>query len=119
MTAPLSLLRLAELEKYVIPGKQYPTRLPPELESSYCYTRDGGHSIIVVLENEYQAATTDPDITVPVFPYLVPAPVRTVIRQGYTVKQHLIECEVRPLIWCRIPYSPELGLLTEEEDDEF
>lgn len=119
MPASPALLRLADLEKYVIPGKQYPVPLPPELESSYSYLLDGGHSIIVVLENEYRAATTDPDALVPLSDYLVPAPVRTVLRQGYTVKQHLIECEVRSLIWCRIPYSPELGLLTEEGDDEF
>jgi hypothetical protein len=54
MTAPAALLRLAGLEKFVVPGKRYPAPLPPDLEACYCYTIDGGHSILVVLENVYR-----------------------------------------------------------------
>jgi hypothetical protein len=119
VTAPQALIRLAGLERYVVPGRHYPAPLPPALEASYCYTSDGGHSVIVVLENEYPAAAAEQDPLVPISDYLVPAPVRTVLRRGYTVRNHLIECEVRPLVWCRIPHSRETGLLTEEADDEF
>lgn len=78
MTASPALLRLAGLERFTIPGKRYPTKLPPALEANYCYTVDGGHSILVVLANEYRAGK-------PVADYLTPAAVRTVLRRGYTV----------------------------------
>jgi len=80
MTAPAALLRLAGLERFTIPGKRYPAPLPPALEANYCYTVDGGHSILVVLANEYRAGK-------PVADYLVPAAVRTVLRRGYTVNE--------------------------------
>lgn len=35
------------IERWVIPGRSYPSSLPDELLGFYCYTRDGGHSIIV------------------------------------------------------------------------
>ncbi len=104
-TAPsCSLIRRAGLERYVVPGRQYPKPLPPELEAAYCYTVDGGHSVIVVLENEYVEGT-------PVEGGLVPAPVKSVLRAGYTVRDGLV--------WCRLPYSSEVGLLTPPEDDEY
>jgi len=112
MTASPALLRLAGLERFTIPGKRYPAPLPPALEANYCYTVDGGHSILVVLANEYRAGK-------PVADYLVPAAVRTVLRRGYTVRNRLIDGEVRPLVWCRIPYSPEFGLLEEDDDIEY
>jgi len=57
-----------------------------------------------VLENEYHDGERVED-------YLVPAPVKAVLRRGYKVKDGYV--------WCNIPYSEELGLLTEEDDDEF
>jgi hypothetical protein len=112
MTAPAALLRLAGLEKFVVPGKRYPAPLPPDLEACYCYTIDGGHSILVVLENVYREGE-------PVQDYLVPAPVRAVLRAGYSVKQCRIGNEVWPLVWCRLPYSPEIGLLEDPGDSEY
>jgi len=101
---PLSLVRRAGLERYTVSGRQYPQALPPELEGAYCYTVDGGHSIIVVLENEYRPGT-------PVEEWLVAAPVRSVLRAGYSVRDGLV--------WCRLPYSSEFGLLTPEGEDEY
>lgn len=112
MTAPAALLRLAGLEKFVVPGKRYPAPLPPDLEACYCYTIDGGHSILVVLENVYREGE-------PVQGYLVPAPVRAVLQAGYTIKQCRVGNEVRPLVWCRLPYSHEIGLLEEPGDTEY
>jgi hypothetical protein len=98
------LIRKAGLSRYVVRGMSYPSSLPPELEEAYCYTTDGGHSIIVVLENEFRDGQRLED-------NLVPAPVKTVLRRGYKTKNGYV--------WCNIPYSKELGLLTEENDDEF
>lgn len=112
MTAPAALLRLAGLERFTIPGKRYPTPLPPALEANYCYTVDGGHSILVVLANEYRAGK-------PVADYLTPAAIRTVLHRGYTVKEGPLDGEVHPFVWCRIPYSSEIGLLEEDDDIEY
>lgn len=102
--ASADLIRRAGLEGCVDQERTYPEMLAPELEVAYCYTLDGGHSVIVVLENEYIEGT-------PVEDWLVPAPVRAVLRAGYTVRDGLV--------WCRLPYSPEIGLLIEDNDEEF
>jgi len=57
-----------------------------------------------VLENEWRPGS-------PVEDWLVPAPVRAVLRAGYTVRDGLV--------WCRLPYSSEVGLLTPPEEDEY
>lgn len=100
----LALIKKAGLEQYVVRGKKYPHPLPFELEESYCYTIDGGHSIIVVLENEHQEGE-------PVEGFLVPAPVKTVLRHGWHVRDSYV--------WSNIPYSKEVGLLTDESDSEY
>lgn len=102
--APRTLVQRARLERYAVPGRHYHSPLPPELEAAYVYTRDGGHSIIVVLENEWRPGS-------PVEDWLVPAPVRAVLRVGYAVRDGLV--------WCRLPYSLEVGLMTEPGDDEY
>jgi len=100
----IELIRRAGLEQWVVQDKTYPGALPPGLRSSYCYTRDTGHSIIVVLENEYQPGEA-------VDQYLAPAAVKTVIKSGYTVKDGLV--------WCRIPFHPLTGLEEDLDDMEF
>jgi hypothetical protein len=112
MTASPALLRLAGLDRFTIPEKRYPTPLPPALEANYCYTIDGGHSILVVLANEYREGE-------PVADYLTPAAVRTVLRQGYTVKEGPLDGAVHPFVWSRIPYSSEIGLLKDAGDIEY
>jgi hypothetical protein len=99
-----NLVKRAGLEPFVIQGKIYHTPLPDELRPYYVYTIDGGHSLIVFLDY-LQKPGQSPDL------YLVPAPVKTVLRTGYHIdKGYLIS---------RINYSSETGLITEEGDDEY
>jgi hypothetical protein len=94
----------AQLMKHVQHGKSYPKPLPKELEDSYCYTKDGGHSIIVALENQWRVGKPIPDI-------LVPAPVKTVLRLGWRIKDGYV--------WATIPYDNKFGLQVESGDDEY
>ncbi len=98
------LIQKAGLENMIVRGKKYHSPLPFELEDAYCYTKDGGHSIIVVIESEYKEGES-------VEKFLVPAPVKTIIRHDYKVKEGYV--------WSNIPYSKEIGLITENGDDEF
>lgn len=90
----------------LVEGKVYPTPLPPELGEWYCYLTDSGHSIIVLLEDSAGAALLSHDTV----NHLVAAPVKAVLR-GYR--------QARGYIVCDLPYSPELGLMTAPEDDEY
>lgn len=98
----MDIVKLAGLERWAVPNKSYPG-LPKELEPYYVYLSDSGHSIVVVLENTYHGG--DP------VQHLCPASVKTVLRNGYRIEDGLV--------WCRIPYDEELGLLTPHEDYEF
>lgn len=89
---------------YLLPGKSYPEPLPEDLARWYCYTRDGGHSIAVVTEQHYAPGIDPGD-------YLVPAPVRSVLRAGHRVSPE-------GLVVSELPYSSETGLMTPEGDDE-
>lgn len=89
----------------LVPGRRYPRPLPPELERWYCYTADGGHSIAVVLAQHYREDAAD------LTDQLVPAPVRSVLRAGYTIRRGYVVCD--------LPYDPDLGLTTPPEDDEY
>jgi len=98
------LIRAAGLEGWVLAGRQYPHPLPDGLRTFYCYTRDGGHSLIVVLENEYRYGE-------PPERFVVPAPVKMVIRAGYLQKDGYL--------WSKLPYAKDIGLQVREEDIEF
>lgn len=88
---------------YLVEGKEYHSPLPAELQEWYCYTCDGGHSIVCALAKDYQPGV---DMT----NYLVPVPVRTVLR-GYEVRGDYIVVD--------LPYSEEIGLIAPPEDGEF
>lgn len=79
---------------------RYPTELPAELEPFYCYPVDCGHSILVVpagrLADEHS---------------LVPAPVKTVLRLGWTL------IEGMPVV--PVAYDPQLGLVADPADEEW
>lgn len=85
----------------LVPGRPYPSPLPAELAAWHCYMVDGGHSILVAL----------PADGPPTEDRLVPAPVKAVLRAGWTVMSGFIVCD--------LPYDPHLGLVTEEDDEEF
>ncbi len=94
----------AGLARFCLPGRTYPRPLPDDLRPFYCYPADSGHSIIVVLANVIPAGA-DP------WQYAVPAPVRSVLRAGWTVRGGLP--------WCTLPYDQDLGLLTPDEETEY
>ena len=88
----------------VVPGKTYPTPLPGELAPWYAYTADGGHSIAVALAGFYTRGGDPAE-------FLVPAPVRSVIRAGWTAQDGWIICD--------LPYDAETGLITDPADGEY
>jgi len=98
------IIRKAGLEPFVIPGRKYPQPLPDDLTPFYCYTRDGGHSILVVLENEYMQGDS------PVR-FIIPAPIKTVLKTGYHLRDGFV--------WAVLPYNQDGGLQVEEEDVEY
>jgi hypothetical protein len=98
------IIREAGLEPFVITGRKYPHSLPDDLTPFYCYTRDGGHSILVVLENEYRRGDS------PVR-FIVPAPIKTVLKAGYYQRDGFV--------WAVLPYNRDGGLQVEEEEVEY
>jgi hypothetical protein len=87
--------------------RPYPGELPADLAPWHVYTVDGGHAILVVLEST--AASLAPGQSVE--SAMVPAPVKLVLRSGHTIR------DGAP--WAALPYDDELGLLANEEDEEF
>ena len=101
-TTPLNeLVRKANLTYMVVEGKKYHSPLPAELEQFYCYVKDGGHCILVIL----------PLGDGPVEDYAVPLPVKTVLKTGYSVKNGYVYCDV--------PCDRHLGVVCDKDDDEF
>ncbi len=90
---------------YLVYGKQYPVPLPKELSPWYCYTIDGGHSILSLIEGQFDEnnpASWEND--------LCPCPVKAVMRNYRIINGF----PVAPL-----RYDSEVGLRTEAGDDEF
>ena len=102
--SPQQLIK-STLGPYLVRGKTYPSPLPTPLQLWYCYSQDGGHSIVVALA-QYYAIGADPE------GFLVPAPVKTVLSHEWHEQEGYIL--VRGL-----EYSEELGLVTPPEDEEF
>lgn len=92
---------------YLVGGKSYPRPLPQSLQSWYCYTGDGGHCIVCVLTCHYQQYQKHDDFT----DYLIPVPVKTVLRQGYQ--------EINGYIVVDLPYDQDTGLVFPDGDDEW
>ena len=91
------------LRGYLISGQSYPQPLPEVLQSWYCYTCDGGHSIVCAVKQMYQPGV-GPEA------FLVPVPVKTVLR-GYAEQDGYIIVD--------LPYDKQVGLITPQGDDEF
>jgi hypothetical protein len=62
---------------------------------------DAGHCILVLL----------PGSNEPYERRIIPAPVKSVLKHGYTLKNGYV--------WCDLPYVPYWGLTTDENDREF
>ncbi len=95
------------LGELLVAGREYHSPLPADVAGWYCYTADGGHSIAVLLAKDLSAAFEPLNSPAD---FLVPAPVKSVLR-AYTV--------VNGYVVVDLPYSPDLGLQTEDEDDEY
>ncbi len=91
------------LESFLVPNKKYHSRLPQELENWHCYTSDGGHNILCCLKKDYQPNTNLAD-------YLVPIPVKLVLK-NYEIKGNYVVVDA--------PYTEQLGLIFDPEDEEF
>ncbi|MCK2240069.1 MULTISPECIES: hypothetical protein [unclassified Crossiella] len=96
--------------KYAAAGHRYHSELPPELAPWYCYMPDSGHNVVVLLASDYQERAGAPASALD--GRTVPAPVRAVLRAGWTVSPE-------GFIVCDLPYDPILGLTTDPADDEF
>lgn len=92
----------------LVAGKSYHSELPSELSDWYCYTLDGGHSILC-LRAEDLAESFAPDVMTT--DYLIPVPVKAVLRDGHVIVNEFVV--VTP------PCDSNIGLITEPEDDEF
>ncbi|MGA5411527.1 hypothetical protein ACPCSC_30270 [Streptomyces lavendulocolor] len=88
-------------------GRSYGRALPDELARWHCYTRDGGHSILVVLDD---GTLGDAPSRQKITDQLVPAPVKAVERADWRTLDGFVVCT--------LPYDPELGLVTDPDDDE-
>jgi len=97
-------VRKAELNDYVIHGKKYHEPLPYELAPFYCYTIDGGHSIIAVNDTDYVNGE-DP------WGYTIPTPVKTLLNAGWTM--------IDGMPHCTLPYDKKRGLIFDSADSEY
>jgi hypothetical protein len=100
---PNELIIRKVLGPWYVSGKQYHSPLPPDLDEWYCYPSDSGHSILCVLQGIYKGGEDPTD-------YMVPVPVKAVLRRYILHKG---------FVFVDLPYDPELGLITEEGDDEY
>lgn len=96
---------------WLIEGKRYHSKLPEALEAWYVYTRDGGHNICIVPRSLIAKLNIKEkeDINV-LWGYMVPAPVKSVIKKGYSIKPNGV-------IVCDLEYDSQYGLVTNDEDE--
>ena len=92
------------LGSYRVLGKTYSHKLPSELAEWYCYTSDGGHNILVAVKSCYRSGSS-PNT------FLVPIPVKTVRRLGYTVDHEFIVVDV--------PYDSQTGAKVSPDEEEY
>lgn len=88
---------------FLVRGKKYPAPLAPELQDWYCYSSDGGHSILVLIEGEFVEENPD-------WKELCPAPVKAVLRD-YRI--------VGDFVAAKLDYNSEIGLIVNPADEEF
>ncbi|MFE2723935.1 hypothetical protein [Kitasatospora sp. NPDC059327] len=92
------------LAGYLVPGHRYHSPLPDDLAPWYCYTHDGGHSILVAVPEPGRALSEEE---------LTPAPVKAVLKAGWRTDT------ATGLIVSDLTYDPVLGLVTDPDDDEY
>lgn len=89
-------------------GRVYKRPLHEEIAPWHCYPLDGGHSILVVLDDDTLGEAPSRK---QIEDNLVPAPVKAVERAGWRM--------VGGFVVCKLPCDPELGLVTDPEDAEY
>lgn len=77
------VLRFFEGTRYLVPGKSYHSALPEDLRDWYCYTIDGGHSILSLIEGSFNEGAED------LLDDLCPCPVKAVLRKEKYLTAHL------------------------------
>lgn len=105
---PSEMAQRAQLGPWVVEGRRYVRSLPPELEAAYIYVSDGGHSLIVLIDELVEGDNVDD--------YLLPVPVRLVLALGYRVDD-------RGYVHVRMgegmSYDSRIGLTLPEGYDEW
>lgn len=91
---------------YLVRGKSYHSPLSPTLAGWYCYTSDGGHSLLCLLQKDAAEAIASGNPMVS----MLPVPVKSVVRD-YELNGEFIVVD--------LPYSPVTGLNINDEDEEF
>lgn len=97
----------ADMPRALVRGKSYHSTLPGDIKDWYCYTIDGGHSILVIAKEHADQAFSG---ETPPYMYSVPAPVKLVLRLGYEILNGYVITDAK--------YS-DCGLIFEDDDDEF
>ncbi|MEU9354954.1 hypothetical protein AB0D65_29165 [Streptomyces griseoloalbus] len=92
--------------------RPYPGELPAELAPWHCYTKDGGHSLLVLLAPVEEGFKTSAGGPARIEDACVPVPVKAVLRAGWRVGDD-------GYVRTAVPYDPDLGVVTDPEDDEF
>lgn len=67
----------------LVENSRYPLPLSPTLAAWYCYTIDGGHSILCFLRADWRNGRNTEE-------YLTPVPVKTILRQGFDIENEFI-----------------------------
>jgi hypothetical protein len=106
MTPAQTIEKFFEGTSFLVHGKSYHSELPAIVKDYYCYTSDGGHSILCLLEKiiRYDVPASE------LWRQLCPVPVKAVLRK-YRIQGGFVVVDV--------PYSEEIGLQANPEDDEF
>jgi hypothetical protein len=95
MTPAQAIEKFFEGTGFLVRGKSYPAELPAVVEDYYCYTTDGGHSILCLIEGQFDYQARE------LWKSLCPVPVKHVLR-GHRVHAGF------PVVVAE--YDPEVGL---------
>jgi hypothetical protein len=97
-------IKKAQLTRFIKPFVSYHAELPEELKPYYCYSIESGHSFICLSPETFKKKKRDG--------YLLPVPVKMVLRNGYEIKDGYLVCN-------SLPYDKDTGLEVEENDFEY
>lgn len=104
MNTKQTIEKFFEDTEFLVRGKSYHSELPPIVRDWYCYTTDGGHSILCLIEDRFDYQDSN------LWQSLCPVPVKTVLRSNRIYAGFVV---------VRAKYDERVGLQTPPEDDEF